>query len=199
MSDKKLAAVFGWDKENTIQWEVAVPIATNPFTLIELFQTSLIGAGVALSIMACGVWVLGDGLLPGDLPLMFGGAAVFFATASCVFLVVGGLVFRNRYFVSCSLTPGGVYLRYRRGRDESGSAFLRSARPVPIVGAVTGKKHWEKELSWDKVDRFIDFASMRSVQLKRGRWSMLRLYTPDAATHARVVAHLAARLKQIRE
>lgn len=198
MSTTRLAAAIGHDGKNSLQWEAAVPVATNPFTLVELFQTSFIGAGVALAIMATGVWVMGGGLHPGDVSLMLGGAAVFFVVVSCVFLLLGLTLFRNRYFALYHLTPGGIYHRTARGRDESGSPFLFGMRPLPVIGAVTGKKVREKDLPWEKVDRFVDFESMRSVQLKRGRWNMLRLYTPDPATHARVVAYLAARLEQVK-
>ena len=199
MNTAKLAGVVSHDGKNSVQWEAVVPIATNPFILAELLQTSLIGAGVALSIMATGVWFWGGGLHPGDVGLMLGGAAVFFVAVSCVFLFLGFVLFRNRYFALYHLTPGGIYHQAVRGRDESGSPFLLGMRPLPVVGAVTGKKPREKDLPWEKVDRFVEFESMRSVQLKRGRWSMLRLYTPDPATHARVVAYLAARLTRVED
>lgn len=197
MGTSPFADLVGVGGKNTLQWEAAVPIATNPFTLMELFQASLIGAGVALSIMATGVWIWGGGLHPGDVSLMLGGAVVFFAVASCVFLLSGFLLFRNRYFVLYHLTSGGIYLRTVKGRDESGSFLMAAIRPLPVVGTVTGKKPHEKDLPWEKVDRFVDYPSMRSVQLKRGRWNMLRLYTPDPATHARLVAYLAGRLTRV--
>lgn len=198
MRKKKLVDVVAPDRKQSIGWAAVVPIATNPFMLIELFQVSLVGAGVALLIMGSGLWIIGGGLHPGDVSLMAGGAAVLFVVVSFVFLVVGLLFFRNRYFALYHLTPGGIYHQATRGHDESGSPFLLSLRPVPVDGMVMGKKTREKDLPWDRVDHFIDFASMRSVQLKRGRWHLLRLYTPDAETHECVVAYLATRLRQVR-
>lgn len=192
----KLTGVFGHDGKKSMQWEVAVPIVTNPFILMELLQTSLIGAGIALSIMATGLWIWGGGLHPGDVSLMLGAAAVFFVVVSAVFLLLSLLLFRNRYFVLYQLTPSGIYQRANRGKDESGSPFLWSMRPFSVIGMVSGKKAREKDLPWRKIDTFVDFESMRSVQLKRGRWNMLRLYTPDPETHARVVEYLSVRLRQ---
>lgn len=198
MSRGSLADILTVDPKGSLKWEAVVPICTNPFTLVELTQMGLVSAGVGLIVMASGVWVVGGGLQPGDLGLMVLAAAMLLVIVIGVFLVVGLLFFGNRYFALYHLTPSGIYHQGTRGHDASGSSWYFGVRARPVTGFVTGIKTRTKELPWEKVDRFIDFPSMRSIQLKRGRWHMLRLYTPDEKTHTLVAAYLAERLRQAR-
>ena len=198
MAWSKLADILTVDPKGSLKWQSLVPICTNPFTLVELTQMGLVSACVGLVIMASGMWIVGGGLHPGDLTLILAAAGVFLAAVVGVFWLVGLLFFGNRYFALYHLTPSGIYHQGTRGHDRSGRDWYFGIRPQPVDGFVTGKKSQEKELPWEKVDHFIDFASMRSVQLKRGRWHMLRLYTPDEKTHSLVVAYLSERLRQVK-
>ncbi len=196
MSRSRLADIVAQPPEESLQWQAVVPIGTNPFIVMELFQMALIGALVGLVIMASGLWLIGGGLQPGDVALMLGAAGVFLAAVMGAFLAVGFFCFGNRYYALYHCTPNGIFFQGKRGKDESGERFCPRMRPYPVVGLVMGKKSHEKDLPWEKIDRFIDFPDMRSVQLKRGRWHMMRLYTPDDATHARITAYLTARLRK---
>lgn len=198
MSLNSLTDVLTVDPKGSLKWEAVVPICTNPFTLVELTQMGLVSAGVGLVVMASGMWIVGGGLQPGDLGLMVLAAALLLGIVVGAFLAIGILFFGNRYFALYHLTPSGIYHQGTRGHDASGRSWYFGMRPCPVTGFVAGKKTREKELPWDKVDHFIDFASMRSIQLKRGRWHMLRLYTPDEKTHTLVTAYLAERLRQAR-
>jgi hypothetical protein len=153
-------------------------------------------AAAGLVIMATGAWIVGGGLMPGDLGIMLQASAVFFLVIVTAFLVIALVCFRNRYYALYSFTPQGVHHEGTRGRAENGTSFTWSFRPLPVQGFVFGKSTRVKDLPWDKVDRFVDFPSVRSIQLKRGRWHLLRLYTPDSETHARVVACLSKHLKK---
>lgn len=192
----KLAKILSQEPGTTRGWEAAVPIATNPFMLVELFQMCFTGAGVGLVIMASGLWIVGGGLQPGDLSLILGAAAVFLVAVAAVFIAVSLLFFGNRYYAVYNLTQTGVYHRVTRGHDESGQKFALAAKPYPVIGFVSGKTTKEKELPWEKVDHFVNFPDMRSILLKRGRWHMMRLYTPDTETHNQVAAFLSGKLRE---
>lgn len=196
MAHGKLTAILAHNPGTTCGWEVVVPIATNPFILMELFQMCFVGAGVGLVIMASGLWIVGGGLQPGDLFLLLGAAGMFLGAVASTFLAVSLLFFGNRYYAVYNLTKTGVYYRVTRGHDESGQTFAFAVKPYPMMGYVSGKTTREKELLWEKVDHFVDFPNMRSIQIKRGRWHMMRLYTPDAKTHNEVAAFLSAKLRE---
>lgn len=196
MSRKKLADILTPDPAFALQWEAVVPIATNPFIMAEVCQMAFAASAAGLIIMATGIWIVGGGLAPGDLSVMLQASAVFFIVIVAAFLVIALVFFRNRYYALYSFTPQGIHHEGTRGRAEIGTPFTWSLRPESVQGYVFGKSTRAKDLPWDKIDRFIDFPSMRSIQLKRGRWHLLRLYTPDSETHERVVAYLAERLRE---
>lgn len=198
MKRSRLAEVVAPDPKGSLMWEAVVPIITNPFTLLELIHMSLVGAGIGLVIMASGLWIIGGGIQPGDVSILFMAAGVFLTAIVGSFTAIALLFFGNRYFALYHCTPGGIYFQGTRGHDESGTKFTFGAKPLLVDGAVSSKKRWEKDLPWGKVDHFTDFPSMRSIQLKRGRWHMMRLYTPDTETHDRVVAYFSARVRQER-
>lgn len=197
MTRKKLTEVLTSCPERTLHWEATVPIATNPFLLLEVCQMAFAAAAAGLMIMAVGAWLVGGGITPEDMLVMLQASAVFFIVIVAAFIIFALVFFRNRYYALFSLTDEGIRHEGIRGRDEGGLPFSWGIRPGPVKGLLLGKRTRAKDLPWDRVDRFVNFASMRSIQLKRGRWHLLRLYTPDAATHELAVAYLSRILREI--
>lgn len=195
MSNARLRDVLRTDTKGYLAWEVTVPISSNPFIMLEVAQLAFVGAAIVLVTMASGLWVIADGLQPGDLAAMLGIAGTCFAAFIVCFIVVSLLFFGNRYFAAFHCTPNGIHHSGMRGNDERGETVSLRMRPYPVTGGIIKGRGREKDLPWEKVDRFVDFPSMRSIQLKRGPWHMLRLYTPDEETHVRVVAYLSARFE----
>ena len=193
MSSTRLRDVLRTDREGYLAWEAAVPISSNPFIMLEVVQLAFVGAAVVLVTMASGLWVMADGLQPGDLTAMLGIAGTCFAAFIACFIVVSLLFFGNRYFAAFHCTPSGIHHSGMRGNDGRGEVVSLRMKPYPVIGGIIKGRSREKDLPWEKIDRFVDFPSMRSIQLKRGPWHMLRLYTPDAEMHGRVVAYLSAR------
>ncbi len=198
MTRGKLTEILTPDERQTLQWQAVVPVATNPFILLELVQMSFAASCAGLVIMGSGLWLVGGGLQPGDIVMLLQASVAFFVIIVAAFLCVTLVFFRNRYYASYSCSRDGIRYEGVRGRDESGSLFTWAVRPFAVRGVPKGSAPRARELPWDKIDRFVSFASMRSVQLKRGRWHLLRLYTPDAETHERLVAFLAARLQEVK-
>lgn len=196
MSRRTLAEILTPDPAATLRWQAVVPMATNVFLLLEICQMAFAASAAAIMIMACGLWIVGDGLRPGDIALTLQATAAFFVVIVAAFLAVTLLFFRNRYFATFSFSGEGVTHEGIRGHDESGRLFTWAVRPFPVVGLVSGKRIRSKDLLWENVDGFVNFPSMRSIQLKRGRWHLVRLYTPDSETHGAVVAYLASRLRE---
>ena len=197
MTGKTLGDILGPPRPDgaTLRWEAVVPIATNPFMLLELFQFALVGAGVAVVLLCTGVWFTEGGLALADVEQALAVGGMLLAAAMVGFVLMSLLFFGNRYYAVYRIDAGGIYHEGRRGRDESGGLISLRCKPYPVTGAVASSGGVRsRHLSWEKVDHFQDIPSMRVVILRRGRWHLLRLYTPDAETHARVTACLSARL-----
>lgn len=195
----KLADVLGPSESDggSIRWRVTVPLGTNPFLLFELAQFALVGACIVLITLCVGIWITEDGIYESEIFSMLRIAAMVFLAIVAGFIAIAVLFFGNRYYATFHIDGGGIYHEGSRGSDERAEGVCLRMKPYPVLGAVTASRTRSRHLVWEKTDSFQDFSSMRVILLKRGRWNMVRLYTPDAATHERVMDVLAMRLKKI--
>ena len=179
-----------------VRWRATVPIGTNPFILLELFQFSFVGAAVVVLTLCSGVWFSEGGINLHDIKtsLYMGGLVLCGVMAG--FVALAFLFFRNRYFVSCQMDSAGIYHETTRGSDARKSLFCLGVRPFPLLEPVTASRTRSRFLPWHKVDRFQEIASMRVIILYRGRWHMMRLYLPDQASYEQVVSLLHTVIKK---
>ena len=180
-----------------LRWRTAVPLGTNPFLLLELFQFALLGAFIVLLTLCTGVWFMEHGLDVEDILTSLNISGKILLAIMIGFIGVSIVFFGNKYYAVYHMDPTGIYHEGTRGSDECKKMFCLRFRPFPVVGTVSATRTRSRYLPWDKVDRFQDIASMRVILLRRRYWHMLRLYTPDAETHGKVVQYLAQRLRQI--
>ncbi|MDR0239128.1 MAG: hypothetical protein LBI88_02715 [Deltaproteobacteria bacterium] len=199
MAQKTLRDVLGPRPEDTsvLRWQTAVPMGTNPFLLIELFQFAFVGAAVVLLTLCVGVWFTEGSISTTDITVSLGVAGMVLLAVMAGFIGISLLFFDNKYYAIYHMDSDGIYHEGTRGNDERKEVFCLRLRPFPVVGAVRADRTRSRHLTWDKIDRFQDIASMRGILLRRGRGHMLRLYTPDAETHGEVVRYLAERLRHI--
>jgi hypothetical protein len=178
--------------ENTgiLRWSVTVPLGTNPFILLELFQFAFIGAAIVLITLVTGVWFTEGGITIADITAALEASVLVLAAVMAGFLFLAFLFFSNKYFATFHMDPHGIYHEGSRGADERGEWFSLRIRPYPVAGAIKAARTRSRHLLWDKVDRFQDIPGMRVIILRRGIWYMLRLYTPDAITHVEAVQFL---------
>lgn len=196
MTRKKLRQVLepSPGTEASLRWRAAVPIATNPFLLLEFFQFAFVGGLGILVTLCVGVWLMDGALSAADLRMAL---AVFGATMlalSAGFVALGLFCFGNRYFAVFQMDQTGIYYEGSRGRDETRGLFHFSTKPLPVCGQVQAKRTSGRHLPWSRVNRFENFPARRVIILRRGFWHMLKLYTPDPETHARVIQRLEERL-----
>ena len=198
MAQKTLRDVLGPRPEdiNVLRWQTAVPMGTNPFLLIEFFQFAFVGASVVLLILCVGVWFTEGSISATDITLSLGVAGMVLLAVMAGFICIS-LFFGNKYYTIYHMDSGGIYHEGTRGNDQRKEVLCLRLRPFPVVGAVNADRTRSRYITWDKIDRFQDIPSMRVILLRRGRWHMLRLYTPDAETHGDVVRYLAERLRHI--
>lgn len=199
MMPKKLEDVLKPPPESSanLRWQVAVPLSTNPFILAELLQFAFVGGFIALITLSVGVWFMEGMISSEDIVSSMSIALVVILGVLGAFFLISVLFFGNRYFATYRLDAGGIYQEGTRGND-GGPAWSLKIHPFPIVGSVMAERTRSRHLPWEKVDRFQDIPSMRTVLLRRGFWHMARLYTPDAQTHEQVVSFLARRLEKVR-
>ena len=199
LAQKTLRDVLGHQVEDTdsLRWQAVVPIGTNPFLLLELFQFAFVGATIVLLTLCVGVWFTEGGISAEDITNALSVAGMALLAVIAGFIGISVLFFGNKYYATYHMDSNGIYHEGARGNDECTAWFCLRLRPFPVIGAVKSDRTRSRHLTWAKVDRFQNIASMRVILLRRGRWHMLRLYSPDAETHGKVAEYLAERLRQI--
>ena len=199
MTRKTLGDVLGspQDESGTFRWQATVPIGTNIFMLVELFQFAFVGAAVIALTLCTGVWFTEGSVTMAEIQAAVSISGMALAAVMAGFIAMALLFFGNRYYAVYRIDGSGVYYEGSRGRDERKGWLCLRARAFPVVGAVTARRTRSRHLVWEKMDSFQDIASMRVIILRRGRWQLLRLYTPDAATHAGVIEALSTKLRRV--
>lgn len=178
-----------------LRWRATVPLATNPFLLLELMQFAFVAASVVLTVICIGVWLTDSALTPGDAISSLWMSCLVFLGVLAAFAVISIFFFGNRYYAVYQTDASGLYYEGSKGRDERSGLFVYP-RAMPVLGDVRAKRTSGRHLPWEKIDRFQDFPSMRVIVLKRKFWHLMRLYTPDTETHAQVTFYLRQRLKK---
>lgn len=177
---------------DTLRWRAVVPMATNPFILMELLQFAFVGACVVFIVLATGFWLTDEGLGNAEIMHSLGAAAYVLGAVVVGFVLVCVVFFGNRYFAVYNLDRQGIYHEGSRGSDERHEFIGFRARPYPVSGAVKADRTRSRTLMWEKVTAYQSMPGMRVIVLRRGSWHMMRLYMPDAETHAEVVRFLDA-------
>ena len=179
----------------SVRWNVGVPIMTNPFILVDFARFILITMLVILVMVLIPQWFYTRNIGAREIAALFKlcllGAALFTAC----FAVIGIFFLRNRYYALYVLNDQHIYYENIKGNDDSGFLSL-ALRPFPVKGRLNAVRGQRREISWQKVDSFVDFPVMRTILLKRGMWEILKLYLPDKAVHGKVRAFLEARLEK---
>lgn len=196
MKKKKLVDVLGPPglEMDSLRWQTAVPIGTNLFLLIELAQFAFVGALIALVTLCSGIWVTEGGLYLDEILAMTRIAMMLFLGIMAGFVCIGILFFGNRYFAVYNLGGDGVYHEGSRGSDDRTNSSYFHVKPYPVVGTLRAIRTKSRYLPWGKIDTVQSVPFMRVIILRRGRWSMAKLYTPDNETHEKAVAFIKERL-----
>lgn len=198
MPRKTLGDVIGPKREavKPLRWETTVPIGTNLFMLMELFQFAFVGAAIAVLLLCSGVLFTEGVVTMTEISAALGIGAMILGGTMAGFVAMAFIFFGNRYFAVYRMDEAGVYHEGSRGHDASGKWFSFGLKPYPVQGEVTKARTRSRHLFWEKVDRFQSIPSMRVIVLRRGFWHLLRLYLPDAATYEQAVAFLKERLRE---
>ncbi len=138
---------------------MTVPIGTNPFLLLELFQFAFVGAAIVLLTLCAGVWITERGIAFEDIADSLRIACMVLLSIMAGFIGISVLFFGNRYYAIFHMDAGGLYHENTRGSDESNRCFFLRSRPVLVVGVISASRTRSRHLTWDKVDRFRDIAS----------------------------------------
>lgn len=198
MTKKTLADILGpkADDDGSLRWETTVPIATNPFILIEIFQFALIGSAIVVLSLCSAVWFSEGGVTGGEIAASFVIAGMALIGVMLGFFLLVFIFFGNRYYVVYLLDSNGAYHEGSRGSDGRKEWFSLRVKPYPVVPPLRAARTRSRHLLWEKVDHFHAIPSMRTIMLRRGRWHMLRLHIPDDATYGRVMEFLNRRVRK---
>lgn len=182
--------------DGSLRWETTVPIATNPFILVELFQFALIGSAIVVLSLCSAVWFSEGGISGDEVTAAFIIAGMALICVIIGFFVLVFIFFGNRYYSVYLLDSNGAYHEGSRGSDGRSEWFSLRLKPYPVISPLHSTRTRSKYLLWEKVDHFYAIPSMRTIMLRRGRWHMLRLYIPDNATYDRVLEFLTRQLRK---
>ena len=199
MAQKTLSDILVPREEHlgSLRWEVTVPLGTNPFILVELFQFSFVSGAVAALLIGTGVWATKGGSVTGqEIVVAISTGGLLMAGVMAGFIAISFVFFSNRYYSVYRMDSVGVYHEGSRGKDERREWLSLRVKPYPVIGQITPERTRSKHLLWEKVDRYHGIPSMRTIILRRGMWHLLRLYMPDDATYRKAMEFLSQNLQK---
>jgi hypothetical protein len=168
-------------KEKTgLRWHTGVPVATNPLILVDIGSLLvLLWGGTVLFITGLQL-VIGDSLQGSHVQ----GAAVF-ATylalfTAAVFLFIAVVFFQNRYVVLYRLDDEKAWCETIKKTPSSLAESLHCL-PFPVPSPVPPFRSVVKSVPWDGIGKAVPLADVRTILLKRGRGTAMRIYCPDDA------------------
>lgn len=176
-----------------VRWYAGVPIGTNPLILADVLK------------LLCALWclvvpsvVLLQFLFAGSLSGAQAGAAVglanrFVLLTGSVFFVAAFLFLQNRYVVLCRLDDEGAYCESMR-RGWGAPAESLHWRSFGVKAFPEPRTSTRKTVPWADVDALEPVSGMRTILLKKGRATLLRLYCPDDALFEQALEFARARI-----
>lgn len=181
-------------RAQSLRWSVTVPLVTNPFLLVDVFWFALLGGSLVFAILVSGVWFTEGAIRTDDIRVSLHFASLTFGGCIAAYILLSLFFFKNRYFAVYELSDKGIYREGSRGSDDRPSALFLHMRPCPVAGSVRAARTKGKSISWAQADCFQDVRTMRVIHIKRGIWHVLRLYTPDNATHKLAIKYISKHL-----
>jgi hypothetical protein len=189
----RLEAILTNRDDGSLRWDADVPIASNPFLLVDFLRCEVITALAVAAMAGIPQWFYGGiGVVQvaAILRLCVMGTLLF----ALGLFVVGFLMLRNRFYALFVLNEHHIYWEARR-RTRGAGVFL-GCRPRPAGANGSSPRAFSREIPWNRVDGFASFPSMRTILVKRGVWEIIRLYMPDDETYEKVRAFLASRMRE---
>jgi hypothetical protein len=176
----------------SIRWEADVPVAGNPFMMVDFLRCEVITALAVAAMAGIPQWFyggMGAAQAAAILRLCVAGMLLF----ALGLFAVGFLILRNGFYALFVLNGHHIYWEARRRKREAG--VLLGCRPRP-AGTGALPRAFSREILWRKADSFTGFPSMRTILEKRGVWEIPRLYMPDNETYEKVRKFLLLRLRE---
>ena len=177
----------------SVRWAAEVPIVTNLFMLVDFLRFALVTMAIIFAIVSVPEWFYTRRITEAQLLAILRLCGLGFVVFTACLLAVGFLLLRNRFRATFVLSPANVYYETAKCNGLPSLKF----RPSPADGKPNSGRAFSREIPWEKMDSFVGFPSMRTILLKRGLWEILKLYTPDDETYAKVLAFLQLRLKEL--
>lgn len=180
-------------ERQTLSWEYALPLATNPFMWWDFLRV------VAVSLIVMELLVFAMSLIAGDpffLPLRI--LALVAGILAALFGLTTTLVYGNRYRARFVIDERGAQMedagQGRRFKWVMVALGLAAGRPGVAIGATSGPSGYGERVSWRDVRRITVHRRLRVITLSNSWRSLLRLYCPPElfdAIAARVQDYVA--------
>lgn len=163
-----------------LRWYAGVPVATNPLILIDIGSLLVLLWVGALLFITVAQLLLGGGLQGSHVQ----GAAVF-ATylalfVAAAFLFIAAVFFQNRYGVLYRLDGEKAWCEtIKKAPSSPGESF--HCLPFHISPPAPPFRSTVKSVPWREIEKAVPLADVRTILLRRGRGTAMRIYCPDKA------------------
>lgn len=181
------------DNAGTLRWYAGVPIGTNPIVLFDVIKLSFFLW--CLTVFSVGLLqIFIDGMFVREqIKGAIGLANHLVILVWAVFFAVAFLFLQNRYVVLCRLDGEGAYCEsMRRGWGSLSESFHWRAFAVkgPVKSSWGPGKSARKTVPWACWNKVCPRKTTRTILLKEGKVTILRLYCPDGRCFEQAVDFL---------
>lgn len=177
------------DRASVVQFEVAIPLVTNPWIWVDMGKALGVAYGLLLALM---FWILRDEPWEDVWPA-WRVVTLCVLAVLVLLLTVSLIVFRNRIVARFTLDRRGV-------RYESGSlggrvgtiVGLLSLNPLVMGSGLLAEAQSSMFLPWKDVRKVTVFPRWNVITLSNGWRPALRIYCVDGATFDQVLVTVRA-------
>lgn len=185
--DKKIEEV------EVLRWYAGVPIGTNPVILFEMAKGLGLLWCLTVAAVVCLQCFFGGELTEVQLRGAIGIGNHLVFGAAFVFFLVAFLLFQNRYVVLCRLNEKEVYCEsMSRGWGPLSESF--HWRPFRVERPVVSRRTARKIVPWSCLEEAYPWKGTRTILLRKGRATVLRLYCPDENSFEQALKFVGARI-----
>lgn len=163
-----------------LRWYAGVPIATNPLILIDIGSLLVLLWGGALLFITAIQLFVGGGLEGSHVQGAAAFATYLVLFAAAAFLFIAAVLFQNRYGVLYRLNDEKAWCETIKKAPSSPGESLHCL-PFTISPPTPPFRSVIKSVKWEEVGKVVPMADIRTILLRRGRGTAMRIYCPDEA------------------
>lgn len=161
-------------------WYVGIPLCTNPLIVLDVITLACILWGGGMLFVMLGQAAIGDGLTRDNVIASFYVGMYLALATLAAFLLMGIVIFRNRYAALYRIDAHGIYCEYMRGGIRAignpGLFFGFAVEPVRDP-----RKTVEKRIPREDIRSLRVMGRARVIVVRGKRGNLVKIHCPDDA------------------